>query len=275
MKTIVAPVAFDGLSENAAYYAASLAEKTGARVILLHLYTIPLPAGDIPLPPEEYAELLEQNKNDMNNFALKIQSEFPGVKFEKDISGHLMGPQLSETIKVLRPDLVVMGVHHVNAAARFFSAANVGGMIEHMRVPMLIVPAEAKFNGFRNIVLTVDYLLDGTADFTLLREIAAPWKAAISLLTIVPEKNMLPEYHDVVSSLQLYRQLENVQPDLAYETNIDETAGIIAFIKKQSTDLVVMIHHRRNLIERIVERSITKTTVYAIPVPVLVLPEER
>src|SRR6188768_3162237 len=56
MKTIVAATDFSPISENAVRYAADLAVSLGTRLALIHVYTIPVVVGDMPIPANSLKE---------------------------------------------------------------------------------------------------------------------------------------------------------------------------------------------------------------------------
>ena len=51
MKTIIIPTDFSGNALYAAYYALDLAAMIGARLNLLHVYTLPVQVSEIPIAP--------------------------------------------------------------------------------------------------------------------------------------------------------------------------------------------------------------------------------
>src|SRR5207253_1314058 len=57
MKTIVVPTDFSAPAENAMLYAGQLAKDTGASLLLLHVYLIPIGMDDMPMPMVSAEEL--------------------------------------------------------------------------------------------------------------------------------------------------------------------------------------------------------------------------
>ena len=63
MKTIIAATDFSPNSENAVHYAADMATVLGAELHLLHVYSIPIPVSEVPIPVVDAKEIEEARRN--------------------------------------------------------------------------------------------------------------------------------------------------------------------------------------------------------------------
>ena len=61
MKTILVPTDFSKSANNAAEYAANFAIATKAKILLFHVYNVPIIVSDVPVMTISPAELQKEN----------------------------------------------------------------------------------------------------------------------------------------------------------------------------------------------------------------------
>jgi nucleotide-binding universal stress UspA family protein len=277
MKKILVPVTNDAASLNAARYAAHVAHHTGAVIVLFHVYEVPQPAIDIPLLPEELEDMRNEHQKILNQRTARMQSEFPSVQFHSCIMGDsvmltdTVAHGITEAAATFSADLVVMGVHTGHKDGSFFGTSHVVPVIRQCSVPVLVIPPGAAFSGITNITLAFDFAFSAEkCKLDVLFQLADPGNCNITLLTVADDEEPVT-VKQLVSAWQIEYKLRSIdhKQHIIYSDAIRD--AIDEFVAHERPDLLVMIHHKRGMLERIFHPSSTESMTYRTPVPLLVL----
>jgi nucleotide-binding universal stress UspA family protein len=152
-------------SENAAKaleFALNLAQKYDADLSILHVFELPtywkFPETEDPLEMEKHAVLKTEQR--LKEFFMQhtktdhtvLVVDYLPVENNSVINGILT------TIKELRPDLVVMGMKGSSNIRELVIGNATKKLIKHSPCPVLAIPENAEYQGFKNIVYATDYL---------------------------------------------------------------------------------------------------------------------
>lgn len=140
IKTILCAVDFSDGSERALEQAAALAKATGARVVLLHAYQLPvlaLPDGVVTATPEFVTKLTTHAQEALDRLRGKLASQ--GV----DATTRLLEGNPVETIvdcaKQLEGAMLVLGTHGRSGFKRFVLGSTAERVVRLATVPVLTV----------------------------------------------------------------------------------------------------------------------------------------
>jgi nucleotide-binding universal stress UspA family protein len=165
MKTILAPVDFSDASLNALAFAAELAKRSTALLIIVNIL-------------QKGAD--EDEANDKLKFMVKglKKSSDPVLNCESfAVYGDLI-TSLKKIIKVQQPDLLVMGTKGASGLKKLLIGSNTVNVISKTRLPALVIPEVARFKDFlkkgkNRIVLATDLdALENENALDILKEIA-------------------------------------------------------------------------------------------------------
>ena len=78
MKTIIAPTDFSPNSENAVLYAADMALQFDAKLCLLHVYSIPIPVSEVPVPAIDARQMEKDALEQLEKIKAKLISRTNG-----------------------------------------------------------------------------------------------------------------------------------------------------------------------------------------------------
>jgi len=164
MKTILAPVDFSDASTNALSFAAELAKRSAARLVIVNI--------------SQDGEK-EEAKNTLSSLESGLKNSFDAELICESVivQGNLIA-ELKKIIEVQRPDLIVMGTKGASGLKKLLIGSNTVNVISKTTVPVLVIPEVARFEDFfkkgkNRIVLATD--LDGLENegaLDILREIA-------------------------------------------------------------------------------------------------------
>src|SRR5579862_2255893 len=74
MKTILVPVDFSAVAQNAMWFAADMAQQLNASLLLLHVYQLPVTVSEVPLVMMSPEELKENSEAGLLELKQKIES---------------------------------------------------------------------------------------------------------------------------------------------------------------------------------------------------------
>src|ERR1035438_8203878 len=78
MKTILVPTDYSDTANNALQYAVELAKFSKAKIILLHVYPIPVPVGEAHITVAPFQELKKNNEEKIKKLEKKIIRQVAG-----------------------------------------------------------------------------------------------------------------------------------------------------------------------------------------------------
>jgi len=273
MKTILVPTDFSANAANAIHYAAALSSRTGYKIILLH--AIEPEVIEIPGNPfvrkvdtrlenyylaklQKLAEQIQQQTNNTQVETLCVPGPFP--------------LQLNSLISDKQVDLVVMGTKGAHNIFNKFLGTNTANLIKNAKCPVLAIPANVQFKEIKNVAYASDF---ERSDIIFLKQLflfSEPLKANIFIFNIKSDEQL-----NLVSDQQILYNIRRRFPDknLSFaqlqENNI--VAGIKAFVQENQIDVLAVAVHQHNLLDKILDSSISQKLVFSSPVPLLALPE--
>ncbi|MBS1918786.1 MAG: universal stress protein [Bacteroidetes bacterium] len=146
MHRVIVAIDFSEISMNAARFAAdSLAGQKETTIILYHNF---------------------QNSHDCNNcisYLESLKKEFldkgvEAVEYENEMGGHLVD-NLERLAHTRRATSVVMGIKGSHSVLKEAVMGNSTlEMVERSFCPVLIIPADAKFNGIKNVAFASEFI---------------------------------------------------------------------------------------------------------------------
>ena len=276
MKTYIVATDFSENASNALQYAGALAASTNASIILFNAYTVPVHAANGLVSAASVDELLKETNNNLSRLAEPVAQQY-GIKITP-------GSRLGEIVYCLddlvahtKADLVIMGMHANKWSDRVFGN-HTTAVIRKANFPVLVIPPDAKFSGVKKIL----YAFDGNKDFSpgslsVLNDVVARLNAEVQVFHVVTPNMQLKEYK--LEETNIYPEQDKSAGDVSYEyKNVEEQAvitGIEKEIKEFGADLLVMLPHKLNVWESLLNQSNTRSMCLRTHIPLLVLPNAK
>lgn len=267
MKTILVPTDFSKPAENAARYALQLARYLEADISLCHAFFVPTVtpmAAQVAWPLYDYSGLKQDTDNALESLVKKL-----GVKDGTNTVGQFT-TVVTERVTQEKADMVVMGMSGAGALSKFFLGSNSQKMIDAASFPVLLVPAEFAFSGIKKIAFATDL---SSGDIKVIHSLAGFARRfnADLLVTHITDHSENTEKSDaflneITCKINYdkiyYRQVKNADIDEGLDWLSDH--GFI--------DMLVMVHHHRNFLDRLFTGSHTQRQIRHIHVPLFVFP---
>ena len=271
MKTILVPTDFSISAKNAADYAAQLALQFHAEIILLHAYHVPIPVTEVPIITITPDELQEANESQLENEAIRLNKK-TGVKIHINAT---MGMAVSEILEAEKKvDLIVMGIQGMGSFGEAIMGSVTTSLMRKSHKSILIVPLEAKFQKPKKIALACDYdpkMSQHKLD--MLKIFMKKFDSNLFLVQVKP-KGELINVDEAITGLNLEESLKEYPHDFYLITGDNPVEGINEFVNEHQLDLITVMPHHHNLLERLFHRSVSKRMAFHTHVPILTLPEK-
>lgn len=276
MKKILFPTDFSDSATNAFVHALEFAKIVNAELILLHTFEIPV--YDSQFFPENYATIY--NSIELAKFEM-FKDEIPKLRtiaIERNledivIKHRLMDGDLIYNLKNAveddHIDFVIMGTSGISDWTKFFLGSNTSSVISEVKVPVLCIPADAKFKKIKTIGFTTRYREKDKVELRKVLNIAKKTNAKVKSLYV---KTSGSDVADVtIKEWEKEFANENVEFLVLPSDEVKET--ILDFILYKDIDILTTITHKRSFFESLFESSFTKKIAKEVSVPVLVMHE--
>lgn len=267
MKTILAPIDFSGASTNALHFAAELAKRAGARVVIVN-------ALQNDEDENQTLEKLEAKEFDMKEFfgaGLIVESRV--------VPGNLV-QVLKTMIEEEQPDIIVMGTKGASGLKRVLIGSNTVKVISETEVPVLVIPEVASFENFKmvgknRIVLATDLdELENDNALDILKELA--------LLIVEPKVRVLSVRRkntdlDYMKRMEREALLSRFKPEIPSERVTVFSSSVIGGInfylnENSDTGLVAMIARDTGAL---IEKHYTREMASHTHLPLLVMHDKK
>jgi nucleotide-binding universal stress UspA family protein len=152
MKTIIAATDFSPNSENAVYYAADMAIVLGAELHLLHVYSVPIPVSEVPIPVVDAKEIEEDATEQLSKLSNKLLARANGKIFvHTELRSGNITWEIEEYCRQIHPYAVVMGAETNGPLERMLFGGKTLSAISKLDWPVLVIPEGVSFKALKKI----------------------------------------------------------------------------------------------------------------------------
>lgn len=272
MQNILVPVDFSPVSRNAAIYAAELAKKFNAKLMLFHAYMLPTPVSEVPYVMVTADEMQKENEAFIKNEADRLHDTYK-IEVEWSVRIGIASDEIKALAKERNADLVVMGMKGAGGLDKIIGSTTTN-VIRKLKSPVLVIPEKATYIPIQHITYAYDGNdPSGPALFQPLLELAAGYQSRFSLLHVEAHgeaKDNNGPANTPLESIFLGRQVNWVT---AQDSSV--TRGISEYLLQHPAELLAMIAHRHNFFERVFSKSHTAAMVYETDIPLLILHDKE
>ena len=244
MKTVLAPIDFSDVSLNALAFAAELCKRASARLVIVNIL--------------QKAEEEEDAKDKLKSIQSGLNKLFEsGLKCESFHAHGNLITTLKKILAVQQPDLIVMGTKGASGLKKILMGSNTVNVIANTKVPVLVIPAAARFEHFldkgkNKIVLATDLdILEHDEALNILKEIALlVIEPKLRVLSVRPENTELPElkkmerdflisiFEPEIESKRITVFSDNVIGGINFYLNQKKETGLVAMIARDAGGLI-------------------------------------
>lgn len=267
---ILVPTDFSKLSNTASQYAARMANKLNAEVVLIHVvYIGSPPRAQVALRMKKIEDKMADNaRQDCIQLANILKSEYgaPKVSF-KIIRGYPVEDVIENYAVHNRIDCIVMGTKGASGLKKVLIGSNAAAVISNSSIPVIVVPEHARFNGIGKIVYASD-TVKMDAELNMLIKFAELFGAAIHIVHVLP-----PASDKKIDILKVEADIKNKfqYPSISAQVilNDDILYGIDECVADQKADMIAMFPRKHNFFEKLFGKSATRQMAFHAWIPML------
>lgn len=273
MNLILAPTDFSKASRNAINYAAEIAKRAKAKLVLLHAYQPVVIAAEVPVVMPMSEEIEKECMRRLRRIRYQLLTKH-GRRFNVEIScmEGLAADSINRYALEQKADLVVMGTHGITYLEEKLIGSVTSDMITRSTYPVLSVSSTAKFKSIKKVLLATDY--QSLSNQTLLdpiKEISDMFNSHIYVLNITGKENELPTTTQAVEGIKLEQLLKAQNHSFHSAVNPDVVKGINEFIEEKHMDMVVMVPRYHNFFSTLFKKRNTKNMAFHAKAPLLTI----
>ncbi|MEX2234056.1 MAG: universal stress protein [Cyclobacteriaceae bacterium] len=270
MVNILVPTDFSQLSKFALKYAIKIANKLDGNVTVVHIITF---TRAIRISMREKMQALDHNlmvsaEADLEKLIKTLSEQYKTnhpIKYQV-VRGSYFPSTLMKEAKRLRSGLVVMGTRGASGLTKTVLGSNTNSVIEVSHVPVLAVPENADFKGFRNVVYASD-LRNVEQEIEILVRYIEKFGSTIHLIHIVPPGTDIGEGESKIESVLKKFSYKNVVTLVLVDNDIH--SAIDQYVEVSKADVLAMFTHELSFFEKVFDKSMTRRMAFQSRIPLL------
>ncbi|XZF16660.1 universal stress protein [Chitinophagaceae bacterium MMS25-I14] len=275
MSVIIVATDFSDAAGNATDYACNMAKVSGASLLMVHSFLIPVTFSDAPMPVMPMDEIRDIAEERLRETVQKYKATWPEVNMETKVLYGELTDSLQDYIQEShkKPWIIIMGNSESSGGGLFGST--IVATMKHLPCPVIAVPEHATFTQVKNICFACDVQ---NTSFTIpvneLSSLVAATGARLHVLSVNTDKRAPSEQQIISENTQVHNTLAHLNPEYHYETGTDTDQKIIDFVAGNQMDWLVVMPHRYSFFEGLFHKSHTKAIVRQCSIPIVALPSK-
>lgn len=272
MKTILVPTDFSDVARNASAYALAYAKEFQCKVIFYHAYHFPITSGtEEPLIVMVDPLVLEtEHLIRLKEEVAALKKNYKDVSSECIVSQGLAVDEIIELEKKERFNLIIMGIQDTGILSQVVVGSISTDIIRKVKTPVIIIPENATYKKINKVALAVDYESPiDTKSLQPLKYIVKACHSRLYILNVVKPNESIED--KTIASIEMQDYFEDIVHTSSFEENDVFTDGINDFVSEHNVDLIAIIPHKHNLLERLFKESHTKKLAFHAQVPLIAL----
>jgi nucleotide-binding universal stress UspA family protein len=278
MKKILVPTDFSIYADKALDFAAAVAQKAGAEVVLLHIYdALDYSFADRKNLVNEYndAQVAElQQKLDVRKARI-VNSGYKNIRTMICDGDHDTIGALLSIAKESQPDLIVMGTLGATGLRTAIQGTKTAALIARCSVPVITIPFNYEWKEPKKILIATNDPEEDAKRFEPVFALSRLFDAEVRAIAISDaraEAVDLVAHSRAIPKIQAKLQtFSNTHMHVEHLTERDFQQAIQQYIEKENIDLLVMITHKRGFIQSLFHASMTREMAYHTTIPLLAL----
>jgi nucleotide-binding universal stress UspA family protein len=269
MQTILVPTDFSDNAKNALSYAAQLAKRLNASLVLLHAYMLPTPVSEVPYVMLNAEEMQRDNERIAKEAVDDIVSRY-GINATSIVRLGFPSDEIDAVVEDQPVHLVVMGMKGKGALEKMMGSTTTS-TIKKVKKPILVVPEHASYTDIKQVTYATDFSYTvGSHTYDPLLELLKTFDARLHVVHVRKKAD-----NDTAGVERLDPAFTTVPHEFHIVTDSEVKHGIESYLQEHRTDLLVMVTHEHSFLERLFGKSHTKAMVYDTHVPLLVLRDKK
>ncbi len=277
MKTLLVPTDFSSHSENALRAAASIARKSAARIVLLHMAGI----ADGLMTQEESHRALESvfyYKKAQLQFEKLISAPYlEGIELVPVLKKKENFYQINDIAQEYNTQLIVMSSHGSSGLKEVVMGSNTEKVVRTALIPVLVIKQFVAQFELETGVFASDFSIESIPAFKKARTFFEQFKANMKLVYVnTPGKGFKSNQEMDQIFFEFFKNLGDPFPaeriqDISIFSDFTVEQGVIAYGQLHNADLIVVPTHGRQGWSHFLNGSISEDIANHAIKPVLTI----
>lgn len=275
MKTILVATDFSGAAHNACVYAMELATVFNARLVLFSAYQqVPVPVMEAPvvLSSADMGVYVQERLAE----EVRVINRGNTLPVETVCMEGLAIGGILKTAKDYHADIIIAGMKENGKGFRKIFGSTVTALADRVTIPLIVVPATARYEKVEAIALANERDIDPDADmhvFDALREIGEKFGSRLYLVRVA-ENGFRGAYELQNRPRMLQRRLRELAPEYKCIEGKDIPKTLHLFTTGYHINMLALLPHQYSPPEKWFIKSITRSLIFETRIPLLVLPHK-
>jgi nucleotide-binding universal stress UspA family protein len=222
--------------------------------------------NDMPVMVLSADELKRSADEQLGRLRQELQAQFTGVPMEAESRLGNINDELDDISNSMQPLALIVGTHGASGFERILFGSTTLSLMRHTNLPVIAVPQDHKRFGLRKIVLAADLLDIEKIPTKKIIDITSQLGASLDLVHVTLNNSSTTE-----ASQQLIERLQPLQPTFHTVQAQNVKDGLVHYLHQTQADLLMVLPHEHNLIERLFFKLHTDDIVKNAPVPVMAI----
>jgi len=261
MKNILVPIGGHENALNTLQYAIDFAEKIGAKIYLIHIFSSSKVSGSFV---NMDAILVKESKKLVSDRLANVDQKNVEI-ISKSLKGHTVIDSIKQLKEAFQIDLIITSTKSNTTDKTVFLGNVTGSLVKDLNTPVLIIPSEAKFKPISKILMTIKSgTIKPVSTLSPLIKIQENFNSVINLLQVITpqleEKDLIinPDLNKIISKLIITENATVYQ-------------GVLEFLHDEDPDLICVIRRKRGFFKKLWEDNRVKRVNFDSKKPLLVL----
>lgn len=254
-------------------YAYELSYKVKAKLILLHVYSIP-PIQPSTIRPRKHlsTHTHDEQLTVLKEYATKhIKQRSPKATIGYEVVENTsVSDGILSKVEELLPNLLLVGMKDEHTTRGIFSGSIAKALLEKVSCPFLVVPNMQGFKSVKIIVYASDFEEHDIFAIQRLVETARPLNAKIKIVHIATK-----DEYKVEEQMQWFKEMlqqKTNYKNITYEilTNVDVYDGLLHYINLKNADMLALLEREeKGFFKNLFHKDLTKKIESNINIPML------
>lgn len=281
MKTILVLTDFSINADYSAHYALKFAQKIKANLLLCNIYSVPADDKN-PDPSAWPAGVHEENSiDDLGELLARLKTQIDaGSKddFRPEINQYSEEGLVTDIINELAAKnnifMAIISMHSASYLTTLFSENHTRDIIEKANFPVLIIPYQVRFKDYKTIAFATDMTETDIDVLQSLSTLARYSESEILITNVSDDHATIREQENSIKKLFEPEVIKIHNPKILYKAIKSRSVGnSLRWLSQHvEIDMVVLVHRKLNLFQKLTEGSIIKKMADHPAKPLLIFP---
>lgn len=276
MKKILVPTDFSSDAANAVKFAYHYCKEKGSKFSLMNVYNFAV--YDPNMPAEILSDVIKQSCENssagLNLLIEEFQKAYPDFTNFLDNKITVEGNTIEAICKTVEDgkfDLIIMGTKGASGIEEVLIGSNAYSVLSKSKIPVLVVPEKSEYTGLNNVLYPIDLTCSEVPAVNQIKEIVDLKNSDLTFLHLSGELEEDLTYDEKKCFDELKEKLADTSCKFEFAKCVNVSDCIEKMIHTLKADLIVVSKKKRDFLENLFHKSISKKLACHTDVPLLAL----